>query len=299
MQTARTSTVKVPAKIILTGEHSVVYGIPAISTTIPIYLQLQISYNPYALNYSIPENIMKKLCYLFEIPQDKCHFGIKIISSFPQRAGLGSSAALSVALVKAFASLLNIHLTVEELNAKAYVLEKYFHLTPSGIDNTTISYNQLIEYTLISRQPYRYKVIPLIKKCKIPILLIVLSSREGTSSYVKKVKPLPAHANILNEYFTLFKYVYEGVKTAITECDINLLGKMFYFNQGLLNGLGVSTFNVEYLIHYLRSKEGIYGAKITGAGGNGAIIATGEPDVLKYYATILSPTMRYTKYFEI
>ena len=299
MQTARNSTVKVPAKIILTGEHSVVYGIPAIATTIPVYLELQISYNPSPYSYPVPYEVIKKLCNTFRIPEDKCHFEIKSTSSFPQRAGLGSSAALAVALVKAISNFFGIPLSKEELNTNAYSLEKYFHLTPSGIDNTTISYDQLIEYTLISRQPYKYKVKPITKNCKIPILLMVISSREMTSSYVKKVKPEPTHAKLLKEYFNLFKYVYEGVKTAIIECDLRLLGKMFYFNQGLLNGLGVSTFTVEYIMHYLRSKEGIYGVKITGAGGNGAIIATGEPEALKYYSSILSPSMIYTKYFEI
>ncbi len=65
---------------------------------------------------------------------------IKITSTIPVASGLGSGAAVTVALTRALAAHLNYSMTDEEVNAFTYEIEKLHHGTPSGIDNTVVTY---------------------------------------------------------------------------------------------------------------------------------------------------------------
>lgn len=127
-----------PAKIHFLGEHSVVYGKPAILAAINLRLTVTIIPSGRLPDFLKPvEKIVKKK---FKIPPH----GIKIDSKIPIGAGLGSSAAISAAYIAAVLTYAKIKWDLSLINELAYEAEKIFHGNPSGGDNTTVVYGGLI-----------------------------------------------------------------------------------------------------------------------------------------------------------
>ncbi|HEX7587116.1 MAG TPA: mevalonate kinase, partial [Anaerolineae bacterium] len=151
-----------PGKIILFGEHAVVYARPALAVPV-LQVRAQATIEPragpveidaadmgqqYALHDAPPEDpiatMIERTCARLGVtPQD---FVIRIRSTIPVARGLGSGAAVSVAVGRAVAKFLGHELPREELSALAFEVEKLHHGTPSGIDNTVIAYEQPVYF---------------------------------------------------------------------------------------------------------------------------------------------------------
>ena len=147
-----------PGKIILFGEHAVVYGRPALAVPVTqVHADVDVSDSARAgiwidapdvdlhaeLN-TLPSDhpiasVIHNLFFLSHVSPFP-NLEIKISSTIPVASGLGSGAAVTVALTRALASHLNYSMTDEEVNAFTYEIEKLHHGTPSGIDNTVITY---------------------------------------------------------------------------------------------------------------------------------------------------------------
>jgi len=153
---------KATGKTILFGEHAVVYGFPAIAVPI-ISIQTKVSILPIINNgnslirfrnpswkediffENLKSNnpvrvVIENISKLIEsrIP----NFEMTISSSIPISAGLGSSAALAVSISKGFSQFLGIKLSLEEINDLAFKSESVQHGSPSGIDNSVITYSR-------------------------------------------------------------------------------------------------------------------------------------------------------------
>jgi hydroxymethylglutaryl-CoA reductase len=195
--------------------------------------------------------------------------GIEVIPNLPRASGLGASAALAVAIIRALSRHFALDLSEEEVRDLAHESEENVHGRASGIDDTVTAYDDFILF--------RKGTPPLLRRLNIPEplpLVIGLSGVESlTATMVAKVRRARrANKNLYDRIFKdIDSLVLEAVEALRTN-DLELLGELMNVNQGLLNALQVSSAEIESLVEIAR-KSGALGAKLTGGGGGGAVIA--------------------------
>ncbi|MBV1907118.1 MAG: hydroxymethylglutaryl-CoA reductase, degradative [Pseudomonadales bacterium] len=272
-------------KIILLGEHAVVYGRHAIATPIPLAIEARVKDASDGVHLLIPRwGIEQRLKSLQEHPQgieailatllktlelEDRSMEIEIFPNIPRAMGLGGSSALAVALIRALESHFNLNLNDKTINALAFECETAAHGTPSGVDNTIATYGK----TLLFRKTHEFEFSELIPGAEVP-LVIGISGRESlTAGMVGKVRS--AWQNQPQRYENLFDRIEEltlAGAEAIRCGDLADLGETMNLCHGILNGLQLSTPQIEELVHLCR-ENGALGAKLTGGGGGGSMIA--------------------------
>jgi hydroxymethylglutaryl-CoA reductase len=185
---------------------------------------------------------------------------------------MGGSAALAVAIIRALDLHYRLGLTDEEINDLAYQSEQVAHGEPSGIDNTIATYGKPIIF--------RKGSPPLVESLNIPqplSLVLGMTRTEGlTARTVLNVrKARDRQPQLYDKIFDDIDALVLQSITAIQNNDHQTLGELMNVCQGLLNALQVSTPEIERLIGIAR-KAGALGAKLTGGGGGGAVIALCE-----------------------
>jgi hydroxymethylglutaryl-CoA reductase len=272
-------------KVILFGEHAVVYGTHAVAAPIPIAIQAKVEDEDDGIHMVIPRwgveerlqkgvehkhSIYNSLDLILEsLKLTDRDMRIEVYPNIPRAAGLGGSAALAVAIIRALISHYQIKLSDEEINDLAYQSEKLVHGTPSGIDNTMATFGRFILY--------RKGKPPLMKEIHAPKPIPIVIGLSGVESLTLKMVSKVRHSWEKNKtmYDQIFSQIddiaLKGVD-AIQSNDLALLGDLMNLNQGLLNALQISTWELEELIEIAR-ENGAIGAKITGGGGGGAMIA--------------------------
>jgi hydroxymethylglutaryl-CoA reductase len=272
-------------KVILFGEHAVVYGSHAVAAPIPIAIQAKVEDEDEGIHLVIPrwgveERLQKGVEHKHSIYNsldlilgslnlaDK-DMRIEVYPNVPRAMGLGGSAALAVAIIRALISHYKTELSEDEINELAYESEKLVHGTPSGIDNTMATFGRFILY--------RKGKPPLMKEIHAPKPIPIVIGLSGVESLTLKMVSKVRHSWEKNKsmYDQIFEQINDislnGVK-AIEDYDLEALGDLMNLNQGLLNALQVSTWELEELIEVAR-ENGALGAKITGGGGGGAMVA--------------------------
>lgn len=274
-----------PGKIILMGEHSVVYGKPAIA--LPFYsvgvkceiipkegpLEIE-SYCYEGLVDLAPttlKGIQKLIQVTLETLKEKAQdFKILIKSSIPAQRGLGSSAAVSVAIVRALFDAFEKELDFNTLNELVFVAESIHHRNPSGLDANTI----LREHFLMFE---RDKGITHIDTKLQGYIIVADTGQKGhTKASVDNVQnrlKQDPHATI--SVIDKLGDITFRAKRSILNDDLKSLGE--YMNQShlLLKELGVSNQNLDLLVD-VALYEGALGAKLTGGGNGGCIIALSD-----------------------
>ena len=280
-----------PGKAILLGEHSVVYGRHAIAVPVPLNIRVKVEEADDGVLLMIPSWGVEY--YLDKKPEERQSFEkpaalilekmnlnnvgmkIEVFSDIPRGMGLGGSAVLAVSIIKALNHHYKMGLSEQEINQMAYESEKIAHGNPSGIDNTIATYG----YPLIYRKGE--KTLKERLQIKEPLnLVLAFSKSEGlTAKTVAHVrKQWKSNQEMYEGVFDdIDAIVLNGIQ-AIQDNDLKQLGELMNFNQGLLNTLQVSTPELERMIHVARD-AGAFGAKLTGGGGGGAMIAISDnPD---------------------
>ena len=184
-------------------------------------------------------------------------------------AGLGSSAAFAVAIIRAFNNFLNLSMDNKSVNQIAYECEKLSHGSPSGVDNNMATYGIPMLYSKNNLKPV--KSIDLDKF--LPLIIAVSSHRSSTKEQILGVKLRFDQSPVLYEkIFCQIDELSKSGSEALIKGDYKTLGMLMNICHGLLNAIEVSSPEIEDMIDTARS-HGAIGAKLTGAGGGGAIIA--------------------------
>lgn len=253
-------------KVILLGEHAVVYGRSALALPIPDAVAVTLT-KADSLRHDLPGEFVTRL--LDELGVEDVHWQIDVDSGLPFGKGLGSSAAIAVAIVRAFDRQLGLGLDDARVNAIAFECERLAHGTPSGVDNTLSTYAQ----PMLFRNAGELEIDTL-DVDEVPPLLIAWGEEKGrTSEQVAGVRKrrdaAPAHFEaIFDEMDSLSR---QGADLLVAG-DWQKLGALMNLGHGLLNAIGVSTPGLERMVALARS-AGASGAKLTGAGGGGSIVA--------------------------
>lgn len=276
------------SKLILIGEHAVVHGQPAIAIPFPLvgvesvvehvpgvikldstFYHGPLELAPIALE-GIVNCIKETLAYL-NMPSE--NLLIRITSSIPPGKGLGSSASVAIAVIRSLFAYANETYTEEELLRLANVAETYAHGAPSGIDPLTIT----------SQCPVWYEkehTIDFINLSDDFHFIVADSGRVGdTRLAVESVAELFKSApKIIQSKLDRIGELTHQAKHALEKAGKHLLGKMLDEAQKELEGLGVSDAGLNRLIYFAR-QEGALGAKLTGGGNGGCIIALARNEV--------------------
>ena len=187
--------------------------------------------------------------------------------SLPGGAGLGCSASLGVAVIAALDELSNIDRTPQELAALALEWERVFHGTPSGVDNTMAACGGVARFT--KGAPLQPIVV------KTPLQLVIGHSGEqsSTKEVVDGVRRLRDRETArVDKVFEAISALVGNGELAIKRGDMKALGQLMDMNQALLSSLMLSTPKLEALCRAAR-EAGAFGAKLTGAGAGGCMIA--------------------------
>lgn len=270
-------------KIILFGEHAVVYGRHALAVPVPDAVravatehdrETTLRIREWGLNCVVSrgddagvDGMVNLICSKLGVGE--ANFNIEASSALPPGMGLGSSAAVAVAITRAIAACSEIELNDTVVNEIAFDCEKLAHGTPSGIDNTIACFARAMLYRRKGEMTIRN-----LQLAEIPPLLIGFSHAPGSTleqvAGVRSRRERNSH-----QYDRLFDQIDEITTEAVGLLEqqrYEELGPLMNICQGLLNALQVSTPDLEAMIAIARS-HGAIGAKITGAGGGGSMVA--------------------------
>ncbi len=279
-------------KAILFGEHAVVYGQPALALALPDGVRasaaraaepcLRIPAWRVELGSGTHPPEQEALARWFETLRrlmDEPCLVLEVEPQLPAGGGLGSSAALAVAALRAVAGLQQRPLANEQLEEHALELERIFHGDPSGIDTAAAARGGLIRFRRSGGQRVVERLAP---RAALRFVLAYTGSSGNTGELVAGVRRLrEARPRSVGRILNQIGRVADDGARALTAGRLEELGALFDENHGLLQALRVSTPQLDALVHAARA-AGALGAKLTGAGGGGSLIAlsAGEPDKL-------------------
>lgn len=281
------SIASAPGKVILFGEHFVVYGIKAILCSInkritatsqiidekKIKIKSDIGDVEIGTDsLSIPDSsmtIMKPFLYIAKKALEKSGkdvgIEIKIDSEIPAGIGLGSSSACCVAVAASVMGLFE-KLPKEEVLKIAIEAERTIFENTSGADCSVCTFGGLMEYDMKNG----FKKI----NSKANFDLVIANSKQAhfTSEVVENVRKFRENnEDLFASFCDQESILIQNALVSLEKNDLESLGLLMSTNQDLLERINISTEKLALLIK--KAKKTSFGAKITGAGGGGCIIA--------------------------
>ncbi len=271
-------------KAILCGEHAVVYGRPAIGVPLTqvnataearegtggVAIVAEDLDQAWMLEELAPDHPLAHIVRstLRQLDEDNSpNFLLTLHSTIPIARGLGSGTAISTASARALADFYGAQLSPEQISSLVFETDKLYHGTPSGVDNTTIAYEQPV-YFIKGQTPQRLKVARAFR-------LAVADTGVASETKVAVGDVRAAWQRERERYEKIFDEIATIVneaRQAIEHGHVERLGELMDANQEQLRTLNVSSPALERLIHAAK-QAGAAGAKLSGAGRGGSMIA--------------------------
>jgi len=304
-----------PGKVTLFGEHAVVYGYPAIVTAINkrVYVEAELrNDNEIKINaqdlrvpgliVSIGEGevvvttdygrSLAAMSYLSKAIEVTSKFlnerkGVNLVvtSEMPVGAGLGTSAAVSVATIAAYATCLGHELSSEVIAQLGWQVEKEVQGIASPMDTTISALGGTLKLWYEGTTVHK---TPLALSSELPLVISYVEREKTTKEMVAKVKELRnRHSELVDEIMKSIGFVTNKAEQALLKNDLSEVGLLMNVNHGLLDALGVSTRRLNELVYLARS-SGALGSKLTGAGGGGATISLVQNSKAELVLNVLS-----------
>ena len=291
-----TRSASAPGKVILFGEHAVVYGQPAIAVPVTqVKASVTVAPAPpgsgltivasdlgadYRLDAAPPDEPLTAAARLAlshcSAPEPDATLTLR--STIPIASGLGSGTAVSTALIRALAEFLGCPMETAGLSALVFEIEKIHHGTPSGIDNTVVAYAQPVYFRR------GHPVERLAVGAPFTLLIGDTGIRSSTREAVEQVRESrrrdPARYDAL---FDQIGDVASEARRAIEAGRVDALGPLMDENHELLIELGVSSPELDELVESARF-GGAMGSKLSGAGRGGNMVALVEEDCVEEVA---------------
>ncbi|MEE8079400.1 MAG: mevalonate kinase, partial [Pseudomonadales bacterium] len=275
-------------KVILLGEHAVVYGRHAIAAPIPLAINARVKEGGVGVRIVIPKWGVEHILELdperrrsFERPAgqllDKLgllhrDISIEVYPRVPRAMGLGASAAVAVAIIRALDAHFSLGLSDLDISDLALEGEKLAHGNPSGVDNTIATFGRMMLY----KRGEPPEVTPLSPRKPLTLVVAMSSTESLTAEPVARVRRMwERNPGPYEEIFDQIDALTLKSLMALESHDLEQLGDYMNVCHGLLNALQVSTWELEELVQIARD-NGALGAKLTGGGGGGSIIALCE-----------------------
>ncbi len=264
-----------PSKAIITGEHFVVHGAWALAAALPRRVRVEAEpssrfrvmsdrFSPASPELLPVSRVIQAMADEFSIsPRVK----VTVESAIPEGAGLGSSAATMVAAASAYSRLNGLGLGVNEVVKFAMVGETDVHGNPSGIDPNICAHGG----AMLFRPGHPTRKVHL----KWPSSFIVAYSgkRRSTKGQIGKVAlTKEAQPDLFAVLTGAVGWISETAAEMLVQGEEQGLGRLLTLNHAVLRSMGVSNETLDEMVNALCSM-GAYGAKLTGAGGGGSVVA--------------------------
>lgn len=270
-------------KIILFGEHFVVYNLPAIAAALGETTTAKVSAAP---KFELADNRLETPGYKkekFEQQQKSLELMFKAMEFNPEQtpvrielggnlvaaSGVGASAASCVAIARALAEFQGKKMPNEKINEIAYQGEQGYAGTPSGIDNTISTYGGLIWFQ--KGPPIVLQPIP--TNIQLRLVIANTGKTSDTAAVVGDVKKWKeANPQEFEKIVSAYKQLIEKAKQAVQKNDLKTVGELMNQNHLLLQQITVSCKELDEIVETARN-NGALGAKLTGTGRGGLAIA--------------------------
>ncbi|WP_436900224.1 mevalonate kinase [Halovenus halobia] len=299
-------TASAPGKVYLFGEHAVVYGEPAVPCAIELRAEVTVterseglrvqandlSLDGFTVEYDgdasgrpdidVADSLVEAaMGYVNEaIAQvedaagvDGSGFEVQIDSEIPLGAGLGSSAAVAVAAIEAGTRELGVELPPEEIAERAYEVENAVQDGQASRADTFCS--AMGGAVRVEGDDCRQIGTP-----DLPFVIGYDGGAGDTGALVAGVRALREEYDFAADTVEAIGDIVRRGEDALADGDLEELGQLMNFNHGLLSALGVSSRSLDAMVWAARD-GGSHGAKLTGAGGGGCIVALdGSPETI-------------------
>jgi mevalonate kinase len=286
-------------KVILFGEHAVVYGRPALAVPLAD-LRARVEVKPRKkAGIVIHARDLGREIYVPDASDDEPlavitrltlaklgrsdNLKLTVESAIPVASGLGSGAAISTAIVRALAAFYDAKLSPPEIAELVYETEKLYHGTPSGIDSTVIAYERAVNF--VRGQP--------IKPFQIarPFQLVIANTGIASPTKITVGNVRTGWERHKAEYESIFDeiaVIVEQAEFALGDGENGRIPDLMRRNQQALERLGVSSPEIERLIA-AGVDAGASGGKLSGGGrGGNVIFYAGNADAARIRDALLS-----------
>jgi len=274
-------------KTILFGEHFVVHGVPGIASAVDSAADATVKKAKKGINvadertgakgYAEKKKLqqlesIERMLKAMNLDPKKTAMDIWLGGNLPGFSGLGASAASSVAIARAIVEEFNLFLSDEKINDVAYEAEKAYAGNPSGIDNTAATFGGLIWFKKnLGSGSNTIEQLSI----REPVEIVI-----GNTGIVANTKAMVAGVGERKEqnpeeYGAIFRQAEELAnkgREALEKFDLKQVGELMNENHRLLQEIEVSCKELDYLVDLAR-KQGAFGAKMTGGGGGGCMLA--------------------------